>query len=639
MRTARALLALAIGVAAAVPASAAAKPESWTEAHSAHFHVVTNANPKAAANSVHKLEEFRHLLSLMFPGMRLDPPTPARVILFRNNRTFEPYTPRVTQEKRGRLGGFMQPGDERMYLAINLGLPEPQHVVFHEYIHLILALNMDRVPTWLNEGLAEFYEQSEVDGVNFTIGNWQPGWWQVLQQEKPIPLAALVQRDYNVEPFKDQKEMGLFYAQSWLLVHYLMVADEGKRRPQFVEFVRLLMQGVDQDQAFTQALGTDYAGMEKQLRDYLSRTTLHVYRGTMAQAVKRTSLPFSPMAPAVAEAYLTDLWFNRGDVARAEQALQTLAQSGAPPPEVLDRLGRVALRQGRPLEAEKHLEAALAARPNDLGLAYYTAWAISQGRMGRAGDEDENRAAATRVIELLSPHLDAISTFPHAYHLLISARMARGDPPAELVPVVERARAAMPTAHEFDLLLAHLYEREERWDDAEKLLIEAVLRAEDPEERQRAEQMLDSLQRRREYQSRPPAPIQVALEGEAPIPTGPPVNVRDPVEPPPASTPSAAPEVRYIRGTLVDVKCSDEDDSARIYVSLARKAGESPRLVQLKVRSRTRVILLGTTDGREELGCGPVDVPVAINYRLEAQGEEISGTVMTIEFNPPPPRR
>ncbi|MGH9778016.1 MAG: tetratricopeptide repeat protein, partial [Candidatus Acidiferrales bacterium] len=489
MRTAQALLALAIGVAAALPASAA-KPETWTEAHSAHFHVVTNAKPKAAADAVHKLEEFRHLLSLMYPRMRLDPPTPARVILFRNNKTFEPYTPRVTQEKRGRLGGFMQGGDERMYLAINLGLPEPQPVVFHEYIHLVLALNMGRVPTWLNEGLAEFYEQSEINGVDFTVGNWQPGMWQVLQDNKPMPLAEMVRRDYNQQPFKDQKEMHLFYAESWLLVHYLMVADEAKRRPQFVEFVQLLMQGVDQDRAFTQALGTDYAGMEKQLRDYLDRTTLHVFRGKMAQAVKRSALPFSPMEPTIAEAYLTDLWFNRGDVARAEQALQALAQAGSPPPEVLDRLGRVALRQGNPQEAEKHLQAALAARPNDLGLAYYTAWAISQGRMGRAAEEGERRAAATQVIGLLSPHLDAISSFPHAYHLLISARMARNDAPADLIPVVERARTLMPTEREFDLLLAHLYERAERWDDAEKLLIETTQRAEDPEERQRAEQML-----------------------------------------------------------------------------------------------------------------------------------------------------
>ncbi len=637
MRTARALLALTIGVAAALPA-AAAKPETWTEAQSAHFHVVTNAKPKAAADTIQKLEEFRLLLGLIYPRMRLDPPAPARVILFKNNKTAEPYMPRIS-EKGGRPGGFMQPGDERMYLAVNLSAEEFQNVTFHEYIHLVVALNMGRVPAWLNEGMAEFFERSQISGVDYVVGDFQPGWWQTLQENKLMPLAALVQRDYHREPFKNEKEMYLFYAQSWLLVHYLMVADNAQRLPQFVQFINLLMQGLDQDAAFVQALGTDYNGMDQQLRAYARRDALQNMIGRLSQKIGRGSIQFSPMEPAVAEAYLTDLWFNRGDVARAEQALQALAQAGSTLPEVLDRLGRVALRQGNPQEAEKHLQAALAARPNDLGLAYYTAWAISQGRMGRAAEEDERRAAATQVIELLTPHLDAISTFPHAYHLLISARMARNDPPADLIPVVERARTLMPTEREFDLLLAHLYERAERWDDAEKLLIETTQRADDPEERQRAEQMLEHLQRRREYLSRPQGPVQVVLEGDAPVSGGPPVGARDPVEPPPATTPSAAPEVRYIRGTLVDVKCADEDDSARIFVSLERKAGESPRLVQLKVRSRARVILLGTTDGREELGCGPAEVPVAINYRLEAQDESTSGVVMTIEFNPPPPRR
>lgn len=637
MRTARAALALALGVAAALPA-AAAKPETWNEAHSAHFHVVTNAKPKAAADAVQRLEEFRHLLGLMFPRMRLDPPTPARVILLKDTKSFEPYSPRFTREKGGRVAGFMQPGAERMYLTINLGAPGAREVVFHEYIHLVLALNLGRVPVWLNEGLAEFYERTEINRDEFVVGNYHPGWWQVLQMNKPIPLATLVRMDYNSEPFKDQKQVDLFYAQSWLLVHYAMVGDEGQHRSQFVKFVQLLLQGLDQQAAFTQAFGTDYRGMEEQLRAYLKRTTLHVFRGRMAQAAQAASVEFAPMESAVAEAYLTDLWFNRGDVAQAEQALRALAQGGSPPPEVLDRLGRIALQKGQPLEAEKYLQAALAARPNDLGLAYYTAWAISQGRMGRVADDDERRTAATRVIELLSPHLEAISAFPHAYHLLIQARMARNDPPAELIPVVERARQLMPVEREFDLLLAHLYERAEKWDEAEKLLIETVQRADDPDERQRAEQWLDSLQRRREYLSRPQGPIQVVVEGDTPVPAGPPVNVRDPVEPPQPSAPAAPPEVRYIRGTLVDVRCAD-DDTAVVTVSLERKAGEAARVVHLKVRSRTRVILLDPSNSDRQLECGPADVPVAINYRVEAQGDMLGGVVMTIEFDPPPPRR
>ncbi|MGH9789517.1 MAG: tetratricopeptide repeat protein [Candidatus Acidiferrales bacterium] len=632
MRTARAALALVVSLIAAAPLRAA-KPETWTEAQSPHFHVVTNAKPKAAVHAVQKLEEFRHLLGLMFPGIRLDPPAPARVILFKNKKSFELYIPRAT-EKGGRLGGFMQPGAERMYLSIDLGSQEPQPVVFHEYIHLVLALNMGRVPTWLNEGLAEYYERTEIDKDKFVTGEYQLGWWEVLQTSKLMPLAVLVRRDYHTQPFKDEKEQSLFYAQSWLLVHYFMVADLGRYRPQLSQFLQLLLKGEDPDTAFARALG-EYSTMDKRLRDYLMSNQRNTYGGKMLLTAPPAPVEFAPMHSAVAEAYLTDLWFNRGDVAQAEQALQALAQSGSPPPEVLDRLGRIALMHGKPVEAEKYLQAALAARPNDLGLAYYTAWAISQGRMGQAENEGERQAAASRVIELLSPHLGAISSFPHAYHLLIRARMARNDPPAELIPVVERARQLMPLEREFAFLLAHLYEREEKWEEAEKLLTETARRAEEGDERQRAEQMLDSLRRRREYTSRPQGPMQVLMEGDSSVPTGPPVNVRDPVEPPPA--PAAPPEVRYIRGTLVDVRCAD--DAAVVTVSLERKAGEPARVVHLAVRSRARLILLDPSNSGRQLECGPADVPVAVNYRVEAAGETVGGVVMTIEFNLPPPPR
>ncbi|MCI0402352.1 MAG: tetratricopeptide repeat protein [Acidobacteria bacterium] len=626
-----------MSLAAALPA-AAAKPETWSEARSAHFHVVTNAKPKAAAEAVQKLEEFRHLLSLMFPGIRLDPPAPARVILFKDTKSFEPYAPRITREKSGRMGGFMQPGAERMYLAINRSAPESQHVVFHEYIHLVLALNLGRVPIWLNEGVAEYYERTQINKAEFVTGEYHPGSWQVLQMNKPIPLASLVRMDYNSEPFRDQKQVELFYAQSWLLVHYIMVGDEGKHRPQFNKFIQLLLRGQDQDTAFTEAFGTDYRGMEQNLRGYLRSQTLNVYAGKMLKTAEAAPVEFTPMDSAVAEAYLTDLWANRGDVARADEALQRLAQAGSPPPEVLERLGRIALQQGKPLEAEKHLETALAAQPNDLGLAYYTAWAVSQGRMGR-GDEEARRAAATRVVELLSPHLDSIQSFPHAYHLLIQARLARNDPPAELIPVVERARQLMPLEREFDFLLAHLYEREQKWDEAEKLLAETARRAEEPGERRRAEEFLNHLRRRREYLSQPQGPTQVVLEGDSPAPTGEPAaGSRDSVEPTPAA-PAAPPEVRYIRGTLVDVQCSDQDDSARVTVSLDRKAGEAARVVHLRVRSRARLILLDPTKTGRQLDCGPAEAAVAVNYRLEAQGETVSGVVMTIEFDPPPPPR
>ncbi len=620
----------------AATASAASKPDNWIELRSEHFHVISNAKPREAQEATQRLEELRHFFSLMFPNLPLDPPAPARLVLFKNTKSFSPYKPLTAKGKTDRLGGFMQAGSERMYLALDWSAQDAERTLYHEYVHLLLHLSLGVVPAWLNEGMAELYEQTEINGLDYKLGRYDPGWWELLQRTKLIPLETLLQLDYHRQRFENEEQRALFYAESWALVHFLVVADKGKRGSQFARFLQLFLSRTEQETAFREAFGTDYRGMQKQLEEYLRRDSVTYFYGKMPRRAERVQVDFSPLDPAAAQAYLSDLWLGRGEVAKAEEALQPLAASGNAPPEVRERLGRIALLQGRPEDAEPHLKAALEAQPNDIGLRYYAAWAISHGRLQRAATPQERNAAVEQIVQLLTPVIEAPNPFPHAQYLLLQARLQRNDPPAELIPLVEQARARTPQSREFNLLLAHLYEREQRWEEAEKLLLEAAERATEPGERRRAEEMLDYLRQRREQMARPQELIRVEMEEGAPASTGPRVNVRDPVVPAPAAAPTSAPEVRYVRGTLVDVRCPDDSDSAVVTISAERMPGEAARVVHLQVRSRARLIVLDPTNSGRRLECGPAEAPVAVNYRLEALGETVSGVVMTIEFDPPP---
>lgn len=257
--------------------------------------------------------------------------------------------------------------------------------------------------------------------------------------------------------------------------------------------------------------------------------------------------------------------------------------------------------------------------------------------MSRGADPASVRGFADEMVELLTPVVAGSTEFPEAIRLLVQARMMRNDPAAELIPVIEQARALEPQNREFDFLLAHLYEREQRWDDAEGVLQEAAARATTPEQLRRAEALLDNLRTRRSLmaaQRLEPSPEpRSEPEGFEPQP----VRARQPVEPQPAAPPAAPPEVRYVRGTLVDVKC--QDDSAVVTVKLERKAGEPTRVLHLAVRSRAQLIVIDPTDSGQALGCGPAETTVAVNYRVEAAGEALAGVVMTLEFNPPKPLR
>jgi len=618
-------LILGLMLAGTLPARGA-EPADWVEARSPHFHVVSNAKPKKVQEVTRKLEEFRHLLRLMFPGMRLDSPVPASVVLFKDSKSFGPYRPLTPDGKPLTLVGFMQPGPDRMYLAVNLGSPAPVETTFHEFKHLVLRLNFDRCPVWLEEGLAEFFERTSIVGADFKMGGWQPGWWDLLQRHTLIPIEVLVEVDRRSDFYIVEEKRNVFYAQSWLLVHYLMGADEGKRQAQFVRFVELLRHGVPQPEAFRQALGTDYASLHRQLRDYLQRSTLNLFQGKMTQRFEMAPVEVTPIPAALAQAYLSDLWLNSGRLDEAEKALQTLAQSDSAPPEVHYRLGRLAFFRRDLDTAEKHLREALRGRPDDISVRYYTAWAVSQNRLAGAVEPEERRAAATEVIELISPVLVAKSDFPDAIHLLVQARLARDDPPAELIPLVERARQTGPRREDFGLLLAHLYLREQRWDDAERVL-QAI--ANEPESPNR-EQALAWLNRVRDGRQGTMRWGTARGESSEPAPARP---AGEPVEPPPAAAPGSPPEIRYIRGTLVNVACAGE--GAVVTLQEASRKGAPGKTLHLAVRSLQRVILIDPTESGKKLDCGPSGVPVSINYRVEPQGPSVAGVVMTIELYPP----
>src|SRR5678815_4545979 len=61
----------------------------------------------------------------------------------------------------------------------------------------------------------------------------------------------------------------MFYAQSWAAVHYLLFANNGKRRPQLVKYLSLTSNGKSKDENFREAFETDYKVLEEEIRSYV----------------------------------------------------------------------------------------------------------------------------------------------------------------------------------------------------------------------------------------------------------------------------------------------------------------------------------------------------------------------------------
>jgi tetratricopeptide (TPR) repeat protein len=178
----------------------------------------------------------------------------------------------------------------------NTGLDQDD-VLFHEYAHhFMMQYHATAYPAWYVEGFAEYMMTAqfkpktiEFGGVNPARGAWVAmGVWIPMRKVLGSETARV-----------KGPEGAMFYAESWLAVHYLF------RTPGKVEalnrFLAAQAKGQPRDLAFKEAFGTDYDGFDKELKRYLSgRVTYTIAtRASERQAIPVTVTTLPPSADAL----------------------------------------------------------------------------------------------------------------------------------------------------------------------------------------------------------------------------------------------------------------------------------------------------------------------------------------------------
>jgi tetratricopeptide (TPR) repeat protein len=273
-----------------------------------------------------ELEAFRAVLLQMFPTLRLSSPVPTVVVVFADQGSFSPFKPRDGRGRRQEwVGGYFMPLADINFLVtagqegeINLS------VAFHEYTHYVLERNVKTMPIWLGEGIADFYSTfrpASQKGFS-VIGAAPPGRGAALRSGTPIPLAKLLSTEGAMKILQSggDREVAMFYAQSWGLVHYLYLGQKGARGRQVGAYVEALQRGLTPEQAFGQAFQCSMEQMESELRQYLHAVQLP------AVLIRRPPSPgiegavAAPMLQADADALQADLLTRVGADEDAEKA-------------------------------------------------------------------------------------------------------------------------------------------------------------------------------------------------------------------------------------------------------------------------------------------------------------------------------
>jgi len=168
----RIVLLLTLFVAALAPARD--KSENWLEVRSQHFTVVTNANEKAGRRIADHFELMRSVFHVAFPHVSIDNGSPIIVLAIKDENDFRALEPQAYLAKgQLKLGGLFLRAPDKNYVLMRVDAegPHPYAVVYHEYTHFLLSKSAEWLPLWLNEGLAEFYENTDIHEKDVALGS------------------------------------------------------------------------------------------------------------------------------------------------------------------------------------------------------------------------------------------------------------------------------------------------------------------------------------------------------------------------------------------------------------------------------------------------------------------------------------
>ncbi|HEY7183643.1 MAG TPA: DUF1570 domain-containing protein, partial [Blastocatellia bacterium] len=211
---------------AARPGSARAR-DVWLKSQSAHFTLIGDASEKEIRDVGMRLEQFREAFSQIFSQIFSRPvinsSVPINVIVFKNDSEYSPFKPRGQGSPADVAGHFQSSGDVAyIALAARRGGANPYAVIFHEYVHAVtnggalFAPPGATLPTWLSEGLAEYFSSVELTGGarKVRLGGVIPSHARLLRDRPLIPLGTLLTVDQASPFYVDTDKKSLFYAES-----------------------------------------------------------------------------------------------------------------------------------------------------------------------------------------------------------------------------------------------------------------------------------------------------------------------------------------------------------------------------------------------------------------------------------------
>ena len=385
----------------------------WLEIHSAHFDVITDSTEKQARHVAGQLEQMRTVFRTVLLHPVSDGP-PIIVLALKDRRDFQSLEPSAYLAKdQLDLSGLFLRAPDKNYILLRLDAADSNHAfvtVYHEYTHFILSRS-EWLPLWLNEGLAEFYQNTRIEQKYADLGLASPDDILLLRQASVLPLSTLLTVDHSSPYYHDEQKGTIFYSESWALTHFLILNDRENHTDRIHDYTVALSHNEDPVTAAQHAFG-DLKVLQKQLVDYIHKGSFSNFRINVAATVDESALHAVRLPTSDADAVRADVLVYDGRTKDAQALLETVLREDPKSALAHETMGYLKFCEGDVESARKwYTEAVQLDSHSYLAHYYFAAMSLQAGTPTPPEEIEASLLASIRLNPDFAPSHDTLAQF------------------------------------------------------------------------------------------------------------------------------------------------------------------------------------------------------------------------------------
>jgi lipoprotein NlpI len=475
--------------------AAAAPTGKWIEVRSPNFIVVSNAGEGQARKIDVQFEQIRSLFRDSLSYAKTSGSPVITILAVKDEDSLRELLPEYWAEKGHAhpAGIFITGGYDQFQVALNLSAhgDNPYESLYHEYYHSVTVPYFPGLPAWVAEGMADFYGNSVIGDKTADLGMPNLALIEELRNTPLIPLPLLFKVDHKSPYYNEQKKVSIFYAESWVLIHYLMLGDKRAHNPAFGAYLAALNEGATSDEAAAKAFG-DLRKLQENLAAYIGRYTFSAVEVPAPAKLPESTLSTRALSQAEVSAYSGGFLALHGQFQPAESLLNEAAQLDPKLALAQRNLGFLHYFREQRSAALASFSAAVPLDPQDATTRYLRA----QLTFDDVSHSDPQIEADLRQALALKPD------FATANGLLAVYLAANNEKLPEAFAFGQKAVTLEPGNTNFRLALAQVLVRMRRYDDAQTLVRQVQSISTDDNVRSEADAIMKYVAQARDYEAR-----------------------------------------------------------------------------------------------------------------------------------------